>query len=399
MARITTLRPDGGIPASTLLMMSAVAGLTVANLYYNQPLLEDIRTDLACSGTLANLITVVTQAGYALGLLLIVPMADMWSRRRIVLTIMSIAALMSAAISVSHSIWTVLTASLGQIFIPIAGQFSEPEHKSRNMGYILSGLLTGILGARVISGYVGQWAGWRTMFIVSAVLMLLCLALTLRMLPRMPGTFSGTYGSLIKSVWKIFVTHPRMRLYALRGACTFGSMMSIWACMAFHLAGEPFHAGSRTVGLLGLCGVVGAIAASGIGRYVPRLGIRRMTAIGAILQLVAWTAAATLGHTYPGIIAAIILLELGAQFMQLSNQSGCLQAVPDASNRANTIFMTSLFLGGSLATLLSGIGWKLSGWQGVCLTGAVFAVVPLLTVLKLRIFVIKNQDNAENSAS
>ena len=360
MARISTLRPDGGIPASTLLMMSAVAGLTVANLYYNQPLLEDIRTDLACSGTLANLITVVTQAGYALGLLLIVP----------------------------HSIWTVLAASLGlgvcsvipQIFIPIAGQFSEPEHKSRNMGYILSGLLTGILGARVISGYVGQWAGWRTMFIAAAVLMLLCLVLTLRMLPRMPGTFSGTYGSLIKSVWKIFVTHPRMRLYALRGACTFGSMMSIWACMAFHLAGEPFHAGSRTVGLLGLCGVVGAIAASGIGRYVPRLGIRRMTAIGAILQLAAWTAAATLGHTYTGIIAAIILLELGAQFMQLSNQSGCLQAVPDASNRANTIFMTSLFLGGSLATLLSGIGWRLAGWTGVCITGVIFSATALCTV-------------------
>lgn len=388
MARISTLRPDGGIPAPTLLMMSAVAGLTVANLYYNQPLLEDIRTDLACSGTLANLITVVTQAGYALGLLLIVPMADMWSRRRIVLTIMSIAALMSAAIAVSHSIWTVLAASLGlgvcsvipQIFIPIAGQFSEPEHKSRNMGYVLSGLLTGILGARVISGYVGQWVGWRTMFIVAAVLMLLCLVLTLRMLPRMPGTFSGTYGSLIKSVWKIFATHPRMRLYAFRGACTFGSMMSIWACMAFHLAGEPFHTGSRTVGLLGLCGVVGAIAASGIGRYVPRLGIRRMTAIGAILQLAAWTAAATLGHTYTGIIAAIILLELGAQFMQLSNQSGCLQAVPDASNRANTIFMTSLFLGGSLATLLSGIGWRLAGWTGVCITGVIFSATALCTV-------------------
>ena len=171
-----------------------------------------------------------------------------------------------------------------------------------------------------------------------------------------------------------------MRLYAFRGACTFGSMMSIWACMAFHLAGEPFHAGSRTVGLLGLCGVVGTIAASGIGRYVPRLGIRRMTAIGAILQLAAWTAAATLGHTYTGIIAAIILLELGAQFIQLSNQSGCLQAVPDASNRANTIFMTSLFLGGSLATLLSGIGWRLAGWTGVCITGVIFSATALCTV-------------------
>ena len=105
-----------------------------------------------------------------------------------------------------------------------------------------------------------------------------------------------------------------------------------------------------------------------------------MTAIGALLQLAAWTAAATLGHTYTGIIAAIILLELGAQFMQLSNQSGCLQAVPDASNRANTIFMTSLFLGGSLATLLSGIGWRLAGWTGVCITGVIFSATALSTV-------------------
>lgn len=132
--------------------------------------------------------------------------------------------------------------------------------------------------------------------------------------------------------------------------------MSIWACMAFHLAGEPFHAGSRTVGMLGLCGVAGAVAASGTGRYVPRLGIRKMSAIGAVLQLLAWTSAATLGHTYAGIVAAIILLELGAQFTQLSNQSGCLAAVPDAPNRANTIFMTSLFLGGSIATFCARSG-------------------------------------------
>lgn len=384
------LLPDRGIPASTLLMMSAVAGITVANLYYNQPLLEEIRSSLDCSETMSNMITVVTQAGYALGLLLIVPMADMWSRRRIVTVIMGIAAAMAACIALSSGIWTVLAASLllgacsviPQIFIPVAGQFSRPEHKSRNMGYVLSGLLTGILGARVISGYVGQLAGWRTMFAAAAVLMIACLLVTLRMLPRMPNTFKGSYRALIASVWEIFTSHPRMRLYALRGACTFGSMMSIWACMAFHLAGEPFHAGSRTVGMLGLCGVAGAVAASGIGRYVPRLGIRKMSAIGAVLQLLAWTSAATLGHTYTGIVAAIILLELGAQFTQLSNQSGCLAAVPDASNRANTVFMTSLFLGGSLATLVAGAGWRLAGWHGVCLTGAVFSAVALGTTIR-----------------
>lgn len=143
------LHTDQGIPAPTLLMMSAVAGLTVANLYYNQPLLEEIRSSLDCSETMSNMITVVTQAGYALGLLLIVPMADMWSRRRIVTVIMGIAATMAACIALSSGIWTVLAASLllgacsviPQIFIPIAGQFSRPEHKSRNMGYVLSGCL------------------------------------------------------------------------------------------------------------------------------------------------------------------------------------------------------------------------------------------------------------------
>ena len=382
------LEENGGIPAGTLLLMSAVAGLTVANLYYIQPLLEAIRADLGCSSTMANLITVVTQAGYALGLLLIVPMADMWSRRKITVSIMSIAALMAAGVALSHDIRTALAASFGlglcsvipQIFIPAAGLFSRPENKSRNMGYILSGLLTGILGARVISGYVGEWLGWRAMFAIAAVLMLVCMAVTHKTLPSMSNTFSGTYSRLLGSVWKIFTSRPDMRIYSLRGACSFGSMMAIWSCMAFHLAGEPFYAGSNTTGLLGLCGIVGAAAAGSIGKTVPRLGIRRMTLTGSLLQMAAWVQVIFSGDTYPGLIAAIILLEVGAQFQQLGNQSGCLQAIPEASNRSNTIFMTALFLGGSIATFCANLGWEHLGWNGVCLTGAVLSVLPLLTV-------------------
>lgn len=379
------LKDNQGIPGKTLLMMAAVAGFTVANLYYCQPLLEDIGSDFGSSDRTANLITVITQTGYALGLLLIVPMADMWPRRRIVTAIMGIAAVMAAIIALSGNIATVMAASLclgacsviPQIFIPMAGQYSRPEDKSRNIGYVLSGLLTGILAARVISGYIGGWIGWRAMFGIASGLMVICLTVTLKMLPTMGNTFSGSYGRLLGSVWKIFISHPEIRLYSLRGAFSFGSMMAIWSCLAFHLSGEPFNAGSGTVGMLGICGIVGAMAASGIGKFVPRLGIRRMSATGAILQIAAWIAAMVFGHTYAGIAAAIILLDLGAQCQQLSNQSGCLQAVPDASSRANTIFMTSLFLGGSISTFCSGLGWSSLGWTGVCITGGSFAVISL----------------------
>lgn len=392
------LKDNQGIPGKTLLMMAAVAGFTVANLYYCQPLLEDIGSEFGSSDTTTNLITVITQAGYATGLLLIVPMADMWSRRRIVAIIMGIAAAMAATIALSGNIATVMAASLclgacsviPQIFIPAAGQFSKPEDKSRNMGYVLSGLLTGILAARVISGYIGDWLGWRAMFWIASGILVLCLAVSLRMLPSMDSTFSGNYGSLLGSVWRIFISHPEIRLYSSRGAFSFGSMMAIWSCMAFHLSGEPFHAGSGTVGMLGICGIVGALAASGIGKFVPRMGIRRMSATGALLQIAAWATAMSAGNTYIGIAAAIIMLDLGAQCQQLSNQSGCLQAVPDAPNRANTIFMTSLFLGGSLSTFFSGLGWKYLGWNGVCLTGGAFALASLAAAF---ITVKNNSDN------
>lgn len=155
-------------------------------------------------------------------------------------------------------------------------------------------------------------------------------------------------------------------------------MMSIWSCMAFHLAGSPFHAGSDAVGMLALCGVVGAMAASGAGKYVPRVDIMRMSVIGGCLQLMAWASAWLFGSSYIGLIVAIILADIGAQCLQVSNQSGSLQQLPQATNRVNTIFMTTFFIGGSLGTSFSGIGWSLAGWTGVCIVGACFASATLL---------------------
>lgn len=209
------LKENEGIERSLLLTMAIIAGLTVANCYYNQPLLEMIRHDMGVSQHEANLITVVTQIGYALGLCLLIPMGDLYSRRRIIVVNMTVAAIMAIIIAVAHKVWIVWGASLllgacsviPQFFIPIAGQYSEEKHKSRNMGIVLSGLLTGILASRVVSGYVGEWLGWREMFFIAALVMILCMFLTLKIMPQIKSNYVGTYkGLMVCAVGAIFAT-------------------------------------------------------------------------------------------------------------------------------------------------------------------------------------------------
>lgn len=379
------LKENEGIERSLLLTMAVIAGLTVANCYYNQPLLEMIRHDMGVSQHAANLITVVTQIGYALGLCFLIPMGDLYSRRRIIVINMSVAAVMAVFIAFSQRVWIVWGASLllgacsviPQFFIPIAGQYSEKKNKGRNMGIVLSGLLTGILASRVVSGYVGEWLGWREMFIIAALIMIVCLILTLKIMPQIDSNYVGTYRGLMKSVFHIVASNARIRLYAIRAAFSFGSMMAIWSCLAFRLAQAPFFSGSEMVGTLGMCGIAGALAASGLGKLVNQWGIRKLSLYGACLQLVAWTTAYLFGDTYMGLIVAIILVDIGLQCLQLSNQSGCIQEMPEASNRANTIFMTTYFIGGSFGTYCAGLAWTHEGWMGVCAVGAVLAAISL----------------------
>ena len=360
------LKENRGIPRSILLMMAIIAGLTVANCYYNQPLLELIRHDLGITEQSANLITVITQIGYALGLFFLIPLGDMFSRKKLILANMTIAAVMAIVMAVAQNVWMLWGASLligacsviPQFFIPIAGQFSEPK-----------------------SGYIGEWLGWREMFFIAAFVMIACMGVMLLMMPEMKRNYVGTYRGLMTTVAEIFILHPSIRIYSIRAAFGFGSMMAIWSCLAFHLAQPPFSAGSDMVGMLGLCGIMGAMAASGVGKLVPKFGIHKFSLLGAGMQIMAWGIALLFGDTYAGLIAAIILVDIGLQCQQLSNQSGCLQEIPQASNRANTIFMTTYFIGGSLGTFCAGYVWTRANWLGVCIVGITFAFISLVITL------------------
>ena len=383
------LKENAGLPAHILWTLAIVAGISVANLYYNQPLLNLMRADLGISDFQANLIAMITQVGYALGLLFIVPLGDLYRRKRIILINFILLVFALLAMAVAESIYTVWTASLvtgicsmiPQIFVPIASQYSRPEHKGRNVGVVISGLLTGILASRVISGWVGELLGWREMYFIAAGLMCICAFVVLKVLPDIRPTFEGRYSTLMKSLFHLLRDYPALRIYSIRSGLAFGSFLAMWSCLAFKMGSAPFYADSDVIGGLGLCGIAGALTASFVGKYVKRVGIRNFNFIGCSLILSAWASLYWGGNSYVGIIAGVLLIDIGMQCIQLSNQTSIFDIYPSASNRVNTIFMTTYFIGGSLGTFLAGSSWQTWGWSGVVGTGVILTIISLSITL------------------
>lgn len=383
------LKENGGLPASILWTLAIVAGISVANLYYNQPLLNMIRHELGVSEFKTNLMAMVTQIGYAFGLLFIVPLGDLYQRKKIIITNFIILIFSLLTIALAHDINLILLASfftgvcsmIPQIFIPIASQFSRPENKGRNVGIVISGLLTGILASRVVSGFIGELFGWREMYYIAAGMMLVCAIIVVKVLPDIQPNFKGKYSELMKSLITLLKEFPQLGIYSLRAALNFGSFLAMWSCLAFKMGQAPFFANSNVIGLLGLCGVAGALTASFVGKYVKQVGVRRFNFIGCSLILLAWIFLFVGENAYIGIIAGIIIIDIGMQCIQLSNQTSIFYLCPPASNRINTIFMTTYFIGGSMGTFLAGTFWQQYGWHGVIGIGAVLTGISLLITI------------------
>lgn len=379
------LKENNGLPAHILWTLAIVAGISVANLYYNQPLLNVMRQELGVTEFKANLVAMITQIGYALGLLFIVPLGDLYRRKNIILINFTLLIFSLLAIAAAPNIYIIWAASLvtgvcsmiPQIFVPIASQFSRPENKGRNVGIVISGLLTGILASRVVSGLVGELLGWREMYMIAAGLMLVCALVILKVLPEIQPIFRGRYATLMYSLLSLVKDYPALRVYSVRSGLAFGSFLAMWSCLAFRMAQAPFYADSNIIGVLGLCGIVGALTASFVGRYVKKVGVRNFNFAGCALILLSWALLYFCGNGYAGIIAGVILIDIGMQCIQLSNQTSIFEICPSASNRVNTIFMTTYFIGGSLGTFLAGSCWQAWQWAGVAAIGAALTMVSL----------------------
>ncbi|MBS1352951.1 MAG: MFS transporter [Coprobacter sp.] len=389
MRKHLQLKDDEGVPASLLFIMACMAAVSVANIYYCQPLLSLMGNDLGIDEWRASLIAMITQVGYACGLFFIIPSGDKFDRKKIVSYSFSILTIALLCIALSNNFHAVMAASFAvgacsvmpQIFIPIAAQYSRPEKKGANVGLIVSGLLTGILASRVISGLVGEWLGWRSMYVIAAIVMSLCTLIVWRIMPYTENNYTGSYKRLMHSLFALIREYKLLRICALRAAFAFGSFLALWASLTFKMEQAPFYAGSDVVGLLGLCGVAGAMSASVIGRLVSRIGVHNFNLLGAALMLSAWIIAYLLGNTYTAIIITILILDIGMQCIQLSNQTVVFSLNPKASNRINTIFMTNYFIGGSLGTFLSGSAWSMAGWSGVTIAGIGLAFCSLCITL------------------
>ncbi|MDR1501737.1 MAG: MFS transporter [Prevotella sp.] len=370
---------------STLWLMAVGAGLVVANNYYNQPLLGMIAKEFGESEAAVSRVAMFTQIGYAAGLLLIIPLGDMFKRKKIVLTdfIFIILSLLifafskSLSVMIAASFFIGLTSVVPQIFVPIAAQLSAPEEKGRNVGIVMSGLLIGILASRVFSGLLGEYLGWREVFYIAAGMMVVLGVLIAWLLPDMQPTFKGTYSQLMGSIFRYTKEIPSLRLASLRGALGFGSFSIFWTTLTFRLEQAPFFQGSDVAGSLGLVGIVGALAASVTGSVSGKVNKNKIILIACLLMLLSWGIFGFSGNTYIGLIAGIILLDMGLQGMHVTNQTIVFSTHPEASNRLNTVYMVSYFIGGSLGTFLGGIAWQYYGWNGVVGVGGLLVLLCL----------------------
>ncbi|MBK5720700.1 MFS transporter [Dysgonomonas sp. Marseille-P4677] len=371
---------------STLWLMAIGAGLVVANNYYNQPLLGMIAKELEESEAETSRIAMFTQIGYAVGLLLIIPLGDMFKRKKIILidfifiilSLLIFACSQSLTVMVTASFFIGLTSVVPQIFVPIAAQLSKPEEKGKNVGIVMSGLLIGILASRVFSGLLGEYLGWREVFYIAAAMMLILAVLIACLLPNMQPTFKGTYSQLMRSIFRYTKEIPSLRLASLRGALGFGSFSIFWTTLTFRLEQAPFFQGSDVAGSLGLVGIAGALAASLVGYVSGRINKNMVIFIACLLMILSWCIFGFGGNTYIGLIAGIIFLDMGLQGMHVTNQTIVFSSHPEASNRLNTVYMVSYFIGGSAGTFIGGIAWQHYGWNGVVGVGCLFVFACLL---------------------
>lgn len=370
-----------------LWIMIIGSGLVVANNYYNQPLLSLIAKDFKVSESQISTIAVLTQIGYAFGLLFIIPLGDLLRRKRMILIdfVFITASLLGMYFAPSVT-WLFplsfligFTSVIPQVFVPMAAELAEPENKAQAVGMVMSGLLVGILLSRVFSGFIGEYLGWRDVYLIGAVLMVLLWIAIYIFLPEIPPNFKGTYSGLMKSIVDLVKSQPQLRLASFRGATGFAAFSAFWTTLVFHLEEAPFFVGSDVAGAFGLVGAVGALAAALVGKVSRLLSISRIILYSILTMLVAWGFFYQFGLTYWGLIVGVILIDLGLQAMHVSNQTIIFGLDAKAGNRVNTVYMTSYFIGGSLGTFIAANAWEKFQWNGVVSVGIIFTMICLFS--------------------
>lgn len=364
-----------------IVLMAVCTGLIVANIYYCQPLIVLISKDFGIPESKGGSIAFFTQAGYALGLLFFVPLGDKVERKgQIVwMTACAVGALILAALSpnlLSLQLASLLigaTSVIPQLILPLAAHLASPARTGKVIGAIMSGLLIGILLSRTLSGFIGDWVGWRGMFWVAAVISFALFLIIRNTFPISRPGFTGSYASLLRSLVTLIREQPLLREASCVNALGFATFGMFWTTMVLHLSGPPFHFRPNLIGLFGLAAAAGALAAPLVGGSADKRNPRIAIGYGLGMLFLSFIIFYMWGESVTAMIAGIILLDLAMQCIHVSNQSRVYALLPGARNRLNTVYMTVSFTGTSLGSAIGLLVWDRAGWKGVCVTGMLLA--------------------------
>lgn len=381
-------------PALTFLLAGAT-GLTVAALYYSQPTLGVLAGDLHASSRGVGWIPTLTQLGYAIGLLLLAPLGDRYDRRNIILikaVILSAALLLTGfapglGVLLAASLLVGLFATVAQDIVPAAATLAPPEHRGKVVGTVMTGLLLGILLSRVVSGFVAEHFGWRTVFVAAAASVLLLAAVMARGLPHFAPTTTQSYPALLQSLASLWRAHRKLRLAALAQGLLALGFSAFWSTLAVMLHAAPFHLGSAVAGAFGLAGAVGALAAPFAGRLSDRRGAEWVTRIAATITVVSFALMLAMPLLSTGAQLALLALatvgfDLGVQASLISHQTIIYGIAPEARSRLNALLMTSVFVGMAAGGLLGAQALAAWGWMGVVGVAVVASAGALLVRMR-----------------
>lgn len=376
-----------GLSPALTWTMSIGAGVSVANLYFIQPLLALIGAEFHIPASGAGALATVTQIGYALGMLLLVPLGDSIEKRKLILIMLALVAAALLATGLAPGLPWLFAASLAvgvttitpQLIVPFAAHLAPSEQRGRVVGTVMSGLFVGILLARSFSGLIAARFGWRVVYYLAAILSLVLLAAFRALLPRSePMSGNLSYRELLVSLVDLLRREPILRTSSVFGALAFGAFSGFWTVLPFFLAGPPYHYGSGRVGMFALIGVTGIVVAPLAGRLADRGKSRLAIGCGLAVMLAAYALLAFEGQHLAMLVLGLIMLDLGTTANHISNQSRVYSLHPEARNRLNTVYMFLYFVGGALGSFAGVMGWTRGGWLGFCATASAFLVVALV---------------------
>lgn len=378
--------PETGLTA----LLAAGAGLSVASIYYSQPVLGVVGAELQASPWLVGWIPTATQLGYAAGLLLLGPLADRFDRRRVILAKLAALAIALLLAAAAPSVGALLLASMvigitataAQDFVPAAASLAPTAHRGKLVGTVMTGLLLGILLSRVLSGAAAAQFGWRAMFVLAAIAVAGIGVATWRALPSFSAQAGLDYGTLIRSLADLWRSHSSLRRAAIAQGLLGLGFSAFWSTLAVMLHGEPFHLGSAAAGAFGLAGAAGALVAPVAGRIADWRGALLVVRLGATVAAAAFLAMA-LGTLLPVrdelalLIVGTVLFDLGVQGSLIAHQTIVYGLDPAARGRLNAVLMTTLFAGMALGSALGSLLLARYGWLGVMTLAASAAAAAL----------------------